>query len=159
MKKRIILLTVALCAMQGTFAFAQTIPTADDIAEKSLEFAALYPYKDGDVEKSFAYDIPYTSGFETRSDGREYECPAVYRDKDAAFMGNFDLNKGDMGLYLNGKASVYAQSCVCYNGTTLVPVEVFDELGCSRSYNEGLYLTTLSKNDTVLELFRGQMIE
>ncbi len=152
MKKILYYMLIAICTLQGLSVYAYDQPAIDEIANKSLEFASQYPYKEGDAEKSLSFGIPYTSGFETRSDGVEYECPAVYRDQDALFANDFDLKKGEMSLIINETASVYGQKCVLHNGVTLVPIEVFDEIGCIRSYDESMYITTLAKNNVVLEI-------
>ncbi len=154
MKKIIALLasTALMLSAAGIAAYAE--PQAEEMQNIALAYAAQYPYKEGDVEKAFAsrYGELYTSGIEKTDAGVEYECPAVYYDSDAAMAGDFSLKQGEMSLLVNGKPSAYGQKCVLHNDATLVPVEVFDELGCERTYNEAYYLTTLKKNGTTLEI-------
>lgn len=152
MKKRYAFLLGGLCAMQISSAYAANIPTVDDVSDVILEYASQYPYKEGDEEKTLSYGEKLISGFETREDGIKYESPAVYNDFAAMLVNDYDLKFGDMSLLINGNRSVYGNKCVLYNGTTLVPAEVFDEMGCEVEYIEKFYVTRLTKNDTSLEI-------
>ena len=154
MKKIIALLASAALMLSAAGIAAYAEPQAEELYDTAHAFASQYPYKEGDVEKALAsgFAEKYTSGIEKTADGVEYECPALYIDEHAALAGNFDLKMGEMSLLVNGKPSAYGQKCVLHNDATLVPVEVFDELGCERTYNEAYYLTTLKKNGTTLEI-------
>ena len=154
MKKLICLVIGALIAMQAAAFSVCAESEYDDMFENARAFASQYPYKEEDDDKTFAESMAqlYTSGIETREDGVEYECPALYIDEHAGFFGDFDLKMGEMSLLINGTPSVYGQKCVLHNDTTLVPVAVFDELGCEITYDETYDLTTLKKDDTVLEI-------
>ena len=48
----------------GSEVFDYEIPAIETLCDKAKEFASQYPYKEGDVEKTFALypDIAYTSG-------------------------------------------------------------------------------------------------
>ena len=154
MKKIIALIASAALITSAASIAVYAEPQAEEMYNIALNFAAQYPYKEGDVEKAFAsrYGELYTSGIEKTDAGVEYECPAVYYDKDAATVGSFTLKQGEMSLLVNGKPSTYGQKCVLHNDATLVPVDVFSELGCEKTYNETNYLTTLKKNGTTLEI-------
>lgn len=154
MKKKYSAIICASLVMQGSAVLAQEIPDMDTIVLKAHEFASQYPYKEGDTEKTFELypDIVYTSGYETRSDGVIYECPALYHDQHAMLVQSFDLQKGDMNLSVNGNQSEYGQACVLYNSVTLVPVSVFSSLGCNMEYDESKYVTKLEKDNTTLEI-------
>lgn len=154
MKKRLLFLLISICTVCNSTSFAYEIPTMKTIHEKAFEFASQYTYKDGDIEKTFALypDIVYTSGIEKRSDGVEYECPAVYYDEHAAYVNSYDLKKGDMTIVVFGEESQYSHQCVLYNGVTLVPSGVFEEAGCEISFNNELFVLTFSKNDVLLEI-------
>ncbi len=117
------------------------------------EFASRYEYHEGDAEKSMALypDIPYTSGIDTADDGTEYECPAIYDNRDA-FEGS-NLTFGVLKLMINGVESDYSSECVLYNnGTTLLPAEVFESLGCTVNFDEALDVTEISNETAVLEI-------
>lgn len=136
--------------------YAMDIPTAEVMSNVALEFASQYPYKDGDTEKSFSLypdtASSYTSGIETRNDGVDYECPAIYNDKHAAYFNDYDLKKGKMTIEINGIQSACSDECILYNGTTLVPVDVFKESGCEVTHNDKLYVTKFQKNGTTIEV-------
>lgn len=138
----------------GSEVFDYEIPAIETLCDKAKEFASQYPYKEGDVEKTFALypDIAYTSGIEKKSDGTEYECPAIYNDEHALYFNSYDLKKGDMTIVVFGEESEYSHQCILYNGVTLVPAGVFAELDCNISFNKELYVLTISKNDVILEI-------
>lgn len=119
-----------------------------------VEFASRYEYHESDIEKTFSMypDIPYSSGIEKSKEGKTFEFPAFYSDKDASFFGCFDLQKGEISLSINGEISEYSSSCVLYNGITLIPVSIFENLGCEIEFDNDLYVTTLSKDETILEI-------
>lgn len=152
--KRITTLLGVISIISGFQVYADSIPTPDIISETALEFASKYPYKEGDIETSFSLypDVNYTSGIETRNDGVQYECPAVYFDDHAVYVNDFDLKKGEMNIIINDKSSAYSKNCILYNGVTLVPADVFEELGCLKEYDENYYVTKLTKDDVVLEI-------
>lgn len=153
-KKTMIIVSAAMTAIAiGNIGFAYD--TSDEtLYNNALKFASRYEYHDGDFETStYLYpDIPYSSGIETAEDGTQYECPIFYMDKDASFFGDFDLKKGEMNLSVNGDKSSYGGECVLFNGITLVPVELFDDLDCSLDFDDTLYVTTVSKGETTLEI-------
>ncbi len=144
---------IALTAIQCVTASAYDT-TDSTLYNNAQEFAMRYEYHEGDSDISFDLydDIPYTSGIETTEDGKTYEVPAFYYDKDASFLGCYDLQKGEMNLILNGQASEYGVCCVLYNGVTLLPANVFEVLGCTVSFDEDLYITEISNGETTLEL-------
>ena len=148
------IITSALLLACTVPAFAQEVPDMETIASRAYEFASQYPYKEGDTEKTFELypNVVYASGYETRSDGVVYECPALYYDQHAMLVDSFDLEKGDMGLSINGNNSDYGQECVLYNSVTLVPVSVFGSLGCDIWYDDAEYVATVKKGDTTLEI-------
>lgn len=154
MKKTLSILLTLVCIVPMNV-FANEVPSADMIHDKALEFASQYPYKDGDSEKSFSEtyaEREYTSGIETRYDGVTYECPAVYHDEHAQLVDDYDLQYGRLNLTINNNTSKYSYQSVLYNSVTMVPIEVFEEAGCTREYNEYYYVTKLRKNNTTLEI-------
>lgn len=144
--------SVIIC--QGISALAYGDISVEDLREKQLEFASKYEYKDGDIEKSFKLypEILYTSGIEKSDNGTEYECPAIYIDDHAKMVNNYSLEKGKTKLIVNGEKSQYWEMCVAYNSRLLVPADVFSEVGLSVNTDAGSYVTTISKEDTVLEI-------
>jgi hypothetical protein len=144
---------MAVSAMSAS-ALAADVPTIETITDKAYTFASQYPYKDGDTEKSFSLypNVKYTSGIETRDDGVEYECPAIYHDEHAAYFNDYDLKKGEITITVNGQRSELSDQCVIYNGYTLAPAKLFEEAGIKTEFDENLYVTKFSKDDTVLEV-------
>lgn len=145
---------LASISLSATAAYAVDLPDIHDYYDIAQDFSSQYQYKEGDVEKTFAEHAGeyYSSGIETREDGVEYEFPIMYFDEDAKFFNDYDLQKGEMALSINGGMSDYGQECVLFNGTTLVPVSVFEGLGCTSEFLDEFYVTRLSKGDTVLEI-------
>ena len=155
--KKVKLLAVSLTAimsLSAVSAYAVELPDMNDYYDIARKFASQYPYKEGDIEKTYAeYDCAvYSTGTETSEDGVEYEFPIMYFDEDAKRVDSYDLQKGEMALSVNGSTSDYGQECVLYNGTTLVPVDVFEGMGCISEYLDEFYVTRLSKDGTVLEI-------
>lgn len=155
MKRKFLILSVltAVTVTFGTCAFAYD--TSEDTLYKNAQtFASRYEYHEGDFEKSISLypDVPYMSGPEIANDGKEYEFPIFYYDKHAGFIGDYDLQKGEMNLSINGQQSEYSSQCVLYNGVTLLPASVFKDLECMTDFDETLYVTTISKADTTLEI-------
>lgn len=149
MKKRIMpIATGVIMLAQSLSAFAYGDISSQTIREKQLEFASRYEYHKGDFDKSFDLypGINYTSGIEYTKDGKTYECPAIYTDEHAALVGDYDLS--ETRLNINGS---YRKS-VLYNSRLLVPAEVFGEVGCEVNTDMTSYVTTISKDGTVLEI-------
>lgn len=151
-KKLSFLLTAMLLVYACTaFAYDTSMVTLE---ENALKFASRYDYREGDMEKSLELypDIVYSSGIEYREDGTEYECPIRYNDDHAMYFDDYDLTQGELTIVINDTVSQYSGQCVLYKGTTLVPTGVFEEAGCDMSFDSELYVTTLTKNGTVLEI-------
>lgn len=142
-----------ILALQGIGVHAYDTST-DSIREKQLQFASRYEYHAGDFDKSFELypGIAYTSGIEYAEDGTSYECPAIYVDAHADFVDSYNLKRGEAKFILNGMTNQYTGQCILYNSRLLVPVKVFEEVGCGLEFNESLYVAKLSKADTILEI-------
>lgn len=151
--KKIAVILSGLMLIQGCAVFAYDT-SFDSMWNKAHRFASRYDFREGDSDKSINlyHAMAYTSGIEKREDGTEYECPAVYNDDDAKMFGSYELQKGEMGLTVNGKPSEYGSQCVLYNGITLVPYSVFKDLDCTVNFDSELYLITISRNETTLEI-------
>lgn len=149
MKKRIVpIVTGVIMLMQSMSALAYGDITSKALREKQLEFASRYEYRKGDFDKSFDLypGIIYTSGIEYTKDGKAYECPAIYMDEHAELVGDYDLS--ETGLNINGS---YRKG-VLYNSRLLIPAEIFKEVGCEVATDMTSYVTTISKDGTVLEI-------
>ncbi|MBO5453192.1 MAG: hypothetical protein J6A69_04420 [Clostridia bacterium] len=123
----------------------------DNINELAQTFAAQYPYKEGDTEKSFELypDIIYSSGMEITVDGVEYECPAIYDDNQVYELVNqIQVNPAK---FVIGSSS-YEIQYAAFNSKILVPYDVFKLLGCEVLFDKNSYVATISKNDTTLEI-------
>lgn len=144
---------IALSA-QSICAFAYDDTSTNVIREKQLTFAAQYKYKEGDFDKSFDLypGITYTSGIEYLPDGTAYECPAIYVDEHAKCVNDYSLKKGEAKIIINGIINRYFDQCVLYNSRLLVPVNAFTEVGCTVDTNTDTYVTTISKDDIILEI-------
>lgn len=153
MKKLKRMVALCLIALQGTAVFAYDT-SSEFLREKQLEFAAQYDYHEGDSDKSFAEypEIQYTSGIEYREDGSEYECPAIYIDAHAMHFNDFHLEQKNVVFQINGSENPAYNQCVLYNDRLLVPVKVFEEVGCQVDFNEETYVATLSKDGVTLEI-------
>lgn len=154
MKNLVSVMLVLTTMFQASSVVASKMPVWEDVHRRASEFASQYPYKEGDVEKSFSYPDAsmYSSGFEKRDDGVEYECPGIYHDDHAMFFNSYDLKKGYMTIITNGVESQYSKQCMIYNGRTLVPYGVFEEIGCDIEYDEKMDVLTISQDDVVLEI-------
>ena len=128
--------------------------SAENLFKIHHAFASQYPYREGDENNSFALypGMTYASGIEYDENGNKYECPASYIDEDALFFGSFSIQKGDAKFIINGKENPYYDQCVLVNSRLLVPAEAFGAVGCEVSFNADAYVTTISKNGTVLEI-------
>lgn len=123
----------------------------EHITEYLYAFASQYPYKDGDTEKSFALypDIVYTSGLEETQEGVTYECPAFYDDAMAYEQVQAIVR---MPATLEIKQQKYDIDYIMYNKTILVPYTILESLGCKVYFDGRTYVTTVEKDDTVLEI-------
>lgn len=123
----------------------------ENIPKYLYEFAALYPYKDGDTEKSFTLypDIVYTSGLEKDFDGTEYEAPAMYFD---------EMAQNIISVMKNGTVNIefdkenFESDYITFDSKYLVPVETLSKLGLKTQINPALYLATIKNDDTILEI-------
>ena len=122
-----------------------------NINKLAQAFASQYPYKDGDMEKSFALypDIIYSSGMEKTKDGVEYECPAIYDDKHAYDLVN-TMSVIPAKLIINNLN--YETQYALYNSKILVPYDVFKLAECEVQFNKDTYVATISRNNTTLEI-------
>lgn len=158
MKAKII---AALCIVSAVFSISASAYNTDDttLYDNAVKFAQKYLYHEGDIEKSMSLypDNFGVSGVETAPDGTQYELPAFYYDTHAVFSDNFDLNKGEMNIYVNGSESKYSGECVLYNSRTLVPSGIFNELGCTVKFDSELYVTTISNDEVSLEILPKMM--
>ena len=123
----------------------------DHINELAQTFAAQYPYKEGDTEKSFELypDIIYSSGMEITVDGVEYECPAIYDDNQVYELVN--QIQVTPAKFVIGSSS-YEVEYTTFNSKLLVPYDVFKLLGCEVLFDKNSYVATISKNGTTLEI-------
>ncbi len=123
------------------------------LSEKVHKFSSQYLYKTGDSAKTASY----TNGGEAMGagvdlNGNRYEYPWLYDDAHAQSFSSFDLKEGELTVYVNGVKSAYSGKCALCNSVTLVPAEIFDEIGASREYIDEFYMTRITKNETVLEI-------
>lgn len=156
MRTKKILSLMAVCCillMQTISAYAYDL-SKDTIREKQLIFAAKYEYHEGDFDKSFELypGITYTSGIEYLANGKAYECPAIYIDEHAKFADSYNIKKGETKFIINGKENAYFNECILYNSRLLIPVEAFREVGCTVTSDVNSYVTTILKDNTVLEI-------
>ena len=149
MKKKILSTVIAMLMI-----LCQGAILSEEISQKAQEFASQYPYKEGDVEKSFSYPFGdlYTSGIEKREDGVEYECPAIYRMQDCIMLGGTNIELKNVSIFLGDTLSKYSNESVIYNSCTIVPVNLFEELECKVDYNDELCVTKITKDDVTLEI-------
>lgn len=155
MKKRITAVAVGcFMVMHSVFAFAYSDTSVKTIREKQLEFAAQYEYQKGDFDKSFDLypGVIYTSGIEYTKDGKIYECPAIYIDEHAQAVDDFNLSEVKASFVINNQPSELFNKCVVYNSRMLVPAEAFLKVGCEVKTDMTTYVTTISKDGTVLEI-------
>lgn len=122
-----------------------------NIDKLAQTFASQYPYKEGDTEKSFELypDIIYSSGMEKTAEGIEYECPAIYDDRHAYDLVN---TMSVMPAKFVVEDSGYEIQYAVFNSKVLIPYDVFKLVGCEVLFNKDTYVTTISKNDTTLEI-------
>jgi len=125
-----------------------TITNIDRLAQK---FSYQYPYKEGDVEKAISLypHITYLTGIERASDGREYECPAVFDDRHAYEFLSSMVVKDACFIFGN---TVFESHIAVYNSKILVPYDIFGFMDCEVSFDEETYVSVISKEDTVLEI-------
>lgn len=123
----------------------------DHINELTQSFAAQYPYKESDEEKTFDLypDIVYTSGIEKTKDGISYECPAIYDD---------NMVQGDVSNIKKGNAklaygnSIYDVKYLVFKSKVLVPYNTFRLIGCETVFDTKRCVAEIKKNDTVIEI-------
>ncbi len=153
-KKVIAALTVSALTLGSGVALAREYDVREEIAPKIEEFCRRYSFDEGNLEKTFGlYDCSlYSSGIEERGDGTFYEQPALYYDDEAGLYGDFELNGLRLGLTVNGTASAWSGKCFAHNGRTLVPVDVFRELGYSVNWDAESFVATVTDGGTVLEI-------
>ena len=122
-----------------------------NIDKLAQAFASQYPYKEGDTEKLFELypDIIYSSGMEKTAEGIEYECPAIYDDRHAYDLVN---TMSVMPAKFVVEDSGYEIQYAVFNSKVLIPYDVFKLVGCEVLFNKDTYVTTISKNDTTLEI-------
>ncbi len=147
-------LTASALTLGSGAALAAEYDVREEIAPKIEEFCRRYDFNEGDLEKTFGlYDCSlYSSGIEERGDGTFYEQPAFYFDDEAGFYGGYELNGLKLGLTVNGAASAWSGKCYAYNGRTLVPLDVFRELGYSVDWDAENFVATVTDGETVLEI-------
>ena len=152
-KKILSFLVICITIFYSVSAYAYDL-SSDTLREKQLSFASEYEYHEGDFDKSFEFypGIPYTSGLEYDANGKAYECPAIYVDYHAQLVNDSNLKKGEAKFIINGKESSYLNECVLYNSRLLVPVDSFKDVGCEVISNADTYVTTVTKDGTVLEI-------
>ncbi len=124
-----------------------------NISALSKKFASQYKYKEGDTEKSFALypDIIYTSGVDKAEDGTEYECPAIYDELMAAdLIDNMSVKFG--GLKINTSLKSYKADYAVFREKLLVPVGLFEILGCDVHFNEETYVAEIKNENAILEI-------
>lgn len=159
MKKKLLTIALSLVVAAGTAMPTAMAKTKYDTSDETLynnavEFASQYEYHEGNYEKSASLypDVPYSSGIETTKDGKEYELPIYYNDKDAGIVNDYDLKTGtNAKVSVNGKSST-TSAYALHNDVLLLPASVFEKLGCKVSFDKKLYVTTISKSGTTLEI-------
>ncbi len=123
----------------------------ENISKYLYEFASLYPYKEGDTEKSFTLypDIVYTSGLEKAFDGTEYEAPAMYFDEMAQNL----IDKMEYGsVNISFENQSFKSDYITFDSKYLVPVHTMSMLGLETKINPALYLATIKDEATILEI-------
>lgn len=140
--------------MQSISAFAYDDISVQTIRKKQLDFASQYEYREGDFDKSFEMypEIIYTSGLEYTQDGKVYECPAIYIDEHAKYVSDYELNEKKARFVINNVIDSSVDKCILYNSRLLVPSQCLEKVGCDVFTDADTYVTTISKNDTVLEI-------
>ncbi len=154
MKKKVIAFIFILCVIFSQYIYAYEDLTTEVIRQKQLEFASQYPYKDGDAEKTFSLystDL-YTSGSEYTKDGVEYECPAIYIESCALDEEKFVPKMENLNFVVNDISKLSSEFYILHRERILVPVAVFSELDCETVENKNTYVTTIIKDDTILEI-------
>lgn len=123
----------------------------ENIPKYLYEFAAIYPYKEGDTEKSFTLypDIVYTSGLEKAFDGTEYEAPAMYFDEMAQNLID-KMEHGSVNITFENQS--FKSDYITFNSKYLVPVQTMSKLGLEAKINPTLYLATIKDETTTLEI-------
>lgn len=141
---------VAHITLRGTRGLKRdtSLTTIDKLAQA---FASQYPYKEGDREKSYTLhpNIVYSSGMEKTENGLVYECPAIYDDRHAQELVN--AIKIHTISAINGIPTVN-YSYVVFDNRVLVPLKIFEFVNCNTGFNEYTYVTTISKENTTLEI-------
>lgn len=122
-----------------------------NIERHAQAFASQYPYKEGDMEKTFALypDAAYSSGLEKTAEGVEYECPALYDDRYAYDLVNA-ISVKPARLVTEGLS--YEIQYAVFGSTVLVPYDIFKLAGCEVLFNRDTCVAAISKGDTTLEL-------
>lgn len=145
---------MAVSAAQSISVFAYSDISSETIREKQLEFASQYEYHKGDFDKSFDLypGITYTSGIEYTKDGKTYECPAIYMDKHAKLVDDYNLNEVRAKYVINNQTDNLYGKCIVYNSRMLIPVDTFKEVGCEVNTDMTTYVTTISKDGVILEI-------
>jgi len=150
MKKIISLIAISLCCIQlcaATYAEI-SFPGAPIEIQKAWELSKQYPYytyPDDSEEQNKCGSIIYDNGL-------AYLIPYYYSNAHAMLLDSYDLQKGELNVYINGVKSSYSGECVLHDSVTLVPIEVFDELGVMREYIDEFYMTRLQKDENTLEI-------
>ena len=123
----------------------------ENIDSLAQTFAAQYPYKEGDTEKSSELypNITYLSGIEKDAEGIEYECPAIYDDNLAfELVSRIQI----VPVQLEAGNLIYDVKCAKFNSKLLVPYDIFKVFGCETLFDKNDYAATITKNETTLEI-------
>ena len=149
-KLSLFLCLIGLLVNSSVFAY-ETNP--DALTKMHKSFASQYSYKKNIESKSFdCYDIAYTCDIKYRGDGMQYSCPAIYIDGHAIMYDSYDFSKPRTRIIINGNENEYTYQNYLYNSRTLVPADIFRQLGCEVTFNKNTYVCTISGNNTVLEI-------
>lgn len=158
MKKIISCITILLCCVQLCAAVYAEIsfPGAPIEVQKMWELSKQYPYyTDPEEDERERCSVLHDD------DGLTYLMSGFYFDSMATMLNSvLDLQKSELNVYVNGIKSTYSGECVIHNidpeepdrAVTLVPKDVFNELGVTVESVDELCMTRLQKDGNILEI-------
>lgn len=156
MKIKAMSLSILLAALlAGTTISASSATVLDTIPDLHTEFAQRYDYDESDltiIEQQYQGLLDRIGSPERREDGTLYEAQGFYDDSMALFFNSYDMENSNVTVLINGRETDYSSESILYNGYTLVPAQVFKQLGIKMDFDESLLLTTYSSGNTVIEI-------